>query len=248
MGFIPLANQQINMSFTGLTTTRQTIYHSINKEYFEDFCQKYKFNLAQQSVKNVNIYHVIYWLYNQFKSYKPFYTDFQRTNGFEIFEKCKDSFAPNCACFAIMMNDLLISMGFNSKAVWCLSNIAGDNECHALNHVQIPGTNRWVTVDPSSRSIICDEKGTPIDLLMVRNIVLNGEMVYPHRNKTIRQPIEFIKEYNRYMKKNLFQFLTHSEQGLYYPLDNNAILIHPKGKTSNYKKIWQKTTDISYLF
>ncbi len=233
--------------FTGFKKEHNIIYHSINEEYFKDFCRENNFFLAEKK-ENVNLYHVVYWLYNQFKSYKCFYMDFQDKNGFEIFNECKDSFSPNCACFSIMLNDLLISMGFNSKAVWCLSGIPGDTECHALNHVRIPSTNTWITVDPSSRSIICDKDGKPLDLLAIRNIILNGGRVFPHRNKTIRQPPDFIDEYNKYMKKNLFQFLTHFEQGLSYPLDHRAILIHPVGMNVITNKSWQKTSDISYLF
>ncbi len=226
---------------------RKTIYRSVGSEAFDQFCQTYKFRLSSKT-DLTKLYHVIFWLYHQFKSYKEFYSDFQHHNGFEIFEKCREEYAPNCACFAIMLNDILIAMGYKSKAVWCLSSDPLDDECHALNHVWIEELNRWVVADPSSRSVVCDEFGIPLDLLTMRKRIHRDEAVYPHRNKTIRQSSEFIKEYNRYMKKNSFQFLTHIEQGLYYPLDQNAVLIHPIGYTSTHKKSWKRTTDISYLF
>lgn len=224
-----------------------TVYYSAERKFFDEFCQKYGFKLTLRTDIG-NLYHVIFWLYHQFKSYKEFYTDFQNHSGFEIFEKCKERYAPNCACFAIMLNDILIAMGYKSKAVWCLSSDPQDEECHALNHVWLEEINQWIVADPSSRSVICDESGRPIDLLTMRNIIYNGGIVYPHRNKTICQPLGFIRDYNQYMRKNLFQFLTHVEQGLNYPLDDNAILIHPLGYTQKHNKRWKRTTDISYLF
>ena len=200
------------------------------------------------SKNNTNLYHVLFWLYNQFKGNRKVYKEFQSHNGFEIFKLCKTTYSPNCACFAIMLNDLLISLGYRSKAVWCLSSDPEDNECHALNHVWDDRLNSWIVVDPSSRSIVCDEWGTPIDLLTMRNTIFNGGIVYPHRNKAIRQTENFIIEYNKYMKKNLFQFLTHYEQGLLYPLDENAILIHPIGYEPRQDKEWGHTTDISYIY
>jgi len=229
------------------TMMSKTTYRSIERRSFEQFCQTYKFRLSSKTDLST-LYHVIFWLYHQFKSYKEFYGNFQNHNGFEIFEKCKEEYSPNCACFSIMLNDILIAMGYKSKAVWCLSSDPLDDECHALNHVWIEELNKWVVADPSSRSVICDELGTPIDLMTMRTRIYNDGIVYPYRNKTICQSAEFIKEYNLYMKKNSFQFLTHIEQGLHYPLDQNAVLIHPIGYLPMHERDWHRTTDISYLF
>lgn len=213
-------------SFTNVEISNKSdIYRSLDQTAFVEFCKRNKYPIKN----NTNIYLIVFWLYHQFKSYKEVYNKYQSHNGFEIFEQCKSSYSPNCACFAIMLNDLLISLGYKSKAVWCLSSDIHDNECHALNHVWIDKINSWVVVDPASQSIICNEEGMPIDLLTMRNIVYNDGVVYPHRNKSIRQSESFINEYNNYMRKNLFQFLTHYEQGLSYPLNHKAILIHPIG-------------------
>lgn len=230
--------------FSRIGLSRNTIYNSLDITDFYGFCTRNHCIFRN----NNNLYHVLYWLYNQFKGDREVYKEFQSHNGFEIFEFCKTSYTPNCACFAIMLNDLLISLGYKSKAVWCLSSNPKDNECHALNHVWNYSTNKWMVVDPASRSIVCDERGTPIDLLTMRDTIFNGGIVYPHRNKTIRQTESFIIEYNKYMKKNLFQFLTHREQGLLYPLDEKAILIHPIGYEPRQDKEWQHTTDISYIY
>jgi len=225
---------------------RNTVYHAVEKNIFDQFSRENNFKISL-STDLSTLYHTIFWLYHQFKSYKQFYSAFQTHNGFEIFQKCKESFAPNCACFAIMLNDILISMGYKSKAIWCLSSDPVDEECHALNHVWIDEINQWVVADPSSRSIICDEFGNPLHLLSMREYIYDGKFVYPHRNRSIRQSNAFIEEYNKYMKKNMFQFLTHIEQGLHYPLNKNAVLIHPIGYTALHKNEWERTSDISYI-
>lgn len=223
-----------------------TIYHAVDKDVFAQFCQTYNMRVSPKN-DLFTIYHMIFWLYHQFKPYKEFYQQFQRKNGFEIFEKCKTSYMPNCACFAIMLNDLLISMGFQSKAVWCLSADPNDDECHALNHVWLEERKQWVVADPSSRSVICDEDGNPLNLLAMRERIYAGKTVYPHRNRSIRQPDAFIAEYNQYIRKNMYQFLTHPEQGLRYPLDRTAILIQPEGRPAVQRKKWKCTADISCL-
>lgn len=223
-------------------------YHKISDEQFSSFLQKYNFPIKQTNTIKQSIYHIIFWLYHQFNPILPIFNEFQKYNGFEIFEQCKKSYSPNCACYAIMLNDLLLGFGFKSKAVWCLSDDPNDTECHALNHVFDPESKTWFVADPSSRSVICNENAIPIDLLTLRNSIQNGGIVYPHRNKTIRQSSDFILEYNEYMKKNSFQFLTQIEQGLSYPLEETAVLIHPIGYEENFKRPWKRTTNIRYLY
>lgn len=222
-------------------------YRRVSREEYEEFCDKYRLKYAYGD-NSVNLYHIVYWLYNQFVPGKPFFEDFQKYNGFEIFEKCKRNFSPNCACYAIMLNDLLLALGFKSKAVWCLPADTKDTECHALNHVFDEDKNEWYVVDPSCGSIICNESGKKVDLMTLRLTIGQGDYVYPHRNKHIRRPDEYIKDYNDYMKKKLYQFLTHNAQGISYPLEETAILIHPIGSKKMHKSIWQSTENIAYLY
>lgn len=228
-------------------STGHTIYHAVDKDAFTQFCQKYNMRISPKN-DLFTIYHLIFWLYHQFPSYRrEVFCRFHSHNGFEIFEKCRKSYMPNCACFAIMLNDLLISMGFQSKAIWCLSADPNDEECHALNHVWLEEQKQWVVADPSSRSVICDEDGKPLNLLTMRERIYAGKTVYPHRNRSIRQSDAFIAEYNQYIRKNMYQFLTHPEQGLHYPLGRTAILIQPEGQPAVQRKKWKCTADISYL-
>lgn len=48
--------------------------------------------------------------------------------------------------------------------------------------------------------------------------------------------------------KNSYQFLTHNEQGICYPLDKTAILIHRLGYTATHEKEWKRTENIAYLY
>ena len=223
------------------------VYHDITEEEFDVFCQKYRFVYMHEG-KKINLYHIVYWLYNQFTPGRPFYDDFQNHNGFEIFEKCKTGYSPNCACYAIMLNDILLALKYKSKAVWCLSEDPLDTECHALNHVFDEERDQWIAVDPACNSIICDEEGNPIDLLTLRNTIRSGNWVYPHRNKHMRRSPSYVEEYNTYMKKNSYQFLTHNEQGMSYPLDETAVLIHPLNTIAKYQKSWKSTHNIAYLY
>ena len=56
-----------------------TIYHSIDASAFKEFCQRNRYLIK----KRTNLYLVLFWLYNQFKSYKEVYDKFQKHNGFE---------------------------------------------------------------------------------------------------------------------------------------------------------------------
>lgn len=222
-------------------------YHWIPEKVFETFCLKYRF-IYMHDRTNINLYHIVYWLYNQFKPGKPIYEDFQDHSGFEIFEKCKGDYSPNCACYAIILNDILLALKYKSKAVWCLSENPSDSECHALNHVYDEKNNRWMVVDSACNSIICNEEGDPIDLMALRNRIRSGGYVYPHRNKHIRRSPYYIEKYNSYMKKNSYQFLTHNEQGMSYPLEETAILIHPLNTTMEYQRKWKSSHNIAYLY
>lgn len=147
-----------------------------------------------------------------------------------------------------MLNDILLALKYKSKAVWCLSGDPLDTECHALNHVYDEEKERWMVVDPAGGSIICDKEGTPIDLLALRNTIRSGNYVYPHRNKHIRCSPEYVEEYNAYMKRNSYQFLTHVKQGLSYPLDETAVLIHPLNTVAKHRRGWKSSNNIAYLY
>lgn len=223
------------------------VYKKIDEQFFNSFCAKYHLPNHEKKI-NINIYHLIFWLYNQFNTGKVQFNGFHENNGFEIFEKCNQEYSPNCACFAIMLNDILISLGIKSKVVWCLSQNQMDKECHALNHVFNHNENNWFVADPSCQSVVCNQDGNPIDLLTLRETIMYDGKVYPHRRKNTCHPEQFITQYNLYMKKNLFQFIVHTEQGLSYPPKKNAMLIHPIGYVPNHELANLYTCDVRYIY
>ena len=53
----------------------------------------------------------------------------------------------NCRMHSIMLNELLLAAGIESRFVTCLPEDTDDPDCHVVNIVWLPELNKWAMID-----------------------------------------------------------------------------------------------------
>ncbi|MFZ4929063.1 transglutaminase domain-containing protein [Chryseobacterium sp. Mn2064] len=84
-------------------------------------------------------------------------------------------YAQGCYGLAIAMNEIFLSMGFNSRIVICFSNqYPFPKGGHVINSVYIPSLQKWIYMDPQENAYIKDEKGNFLSIAEVRQHLIDG--------------------------------------------------------------------------
>ncbi len=91
-----------------------------------------------------------------------------------------------CYGLAISMNEILLSMGYQSREVICFSNrYPQPSGGHVINTVFIPSLDKWIYIDPQENAYLKDEQGHFLSIAEVREhlvskkpIVLNSTANY----------------------------------------------------------------------
>ena len=156
-------------------------------------------------------------------------------NGFELLSYCLKGYGLNCTGYSIILNEILLTLGYKSKCIWCLSSKHPyDNDCHALNHVLDPHRHTWFVVD-SAFGCIPVKNHMGMDIFALRDCLIKNEPF--DLLKSIKMYGDSYKSmYSRYLTKNIFMFLVLKSSGLIYDTKNNAILVVPVGFERNQSR------------
>ena len=155
----------------------------------------------------------------------------------------------NCAGYAKVFNDILLSQGILSKCVWGLSSDLSDKECHVFNHVYNPQTNKWMVIDPAFGFCAIDKASNYIDVNQLRRYVKNQDEIFCKQTETIAYNSVLTKRYMSYIPKNLFMFGTFKTSGaIYNPSKNQYCYIVPCGYEVDGYSSFIFTNNIGVLY
>ena len=120
--------------------------------------------------------------------------------------------AINCRFKAIVLTDLLMSIGIIALPLELVSPVIIDNKfitinVHFMVHVYIPEFNKWVLVDPSFNVIFKDNNGNLLDVFEVRkSLVIDNDLIldgYSFNGSNTR----CIEEYKTLFLKDTLEFI-----------------------------------------
>lgn len=194
---------------------------------------KYKINELLSTDSFIeNIFNVIKWLRGLIPNnpcYK--YINDESLSGIQLLEVClKTQKRLNCAGYAKVLNDILLSQGILSKCIWGLSSEMNDTECHVFNHVYNYQANKWMVVDPALGFCVMNKDNTYMDVLQLREAVKNQTEIICKQSMNMLYAEIDKKRYLDYIPKNLFMFGTFKTSGaIYDPLKNQYCYIVPNG-------------------
>lgn len=139
-----------------------------------------------------------------------------RRSGYSLMIRCKEEKKQlNCRGCAIVLNDVLLSIGIPSKFIACMSCDPYDPECHVANSVYIKEFNKWIYLDAATQSFVADENGIPMSIWEIHEQLKLGKklrfMIAPNiQNVNLKK-----HNFENYLIKNMFCFLSYQQYGPY---------------------------------
>lgn len=130
----------------------------------------------------------------------------EKKNAIDLWEWSKSNPGGfNCRMHSILLNELLISVGINSRVLCCLPADRNDNDSHVVNSVWLPEEQRWVMIDTDQKEYATDEHGTVLSLQQMRERIINGKPVIFNSlpGYSVNE-----NELTNYWSKNLYWFMS----------------------------------------
>ena len=115
----------------------------------------------------------------------------------------------NCRWHAILLSELLLSVGIKNRFVTCMPEDKNDQDCHVVNLVWLPEMDKWAMVDCDMQEYVTDPEGIPLSLEEMRAELIAGRKLNVHRNSD-PEGVEFMQGY---WAKNLYWFSIHMTYG-----------------------------------
>lgn len=151
-------------------------------------------------------------------------------HGFQLLELCRKGSKLNCAGCSIVLNDVLIALGYRSKCVCCIPYDTESMDTHVVVHVFDETTRRWFVADPAMGRVPCRPTGEAMDLLTLREYLSEeSELPFYRSGKLIRNSAE-CRQYAEELVEKVFLFLTFESSGCAYDFHASNLIV-PEGIT-----------------
>lgn len=235
---------------------------NFNLKYSYDTCsnylniilEKYNLKLLTEGLDDFSkIMKMTRWVNRIVPLNRELVLDFENYNALELLEKVSQGYSLNCAGYAIVLNEVLIALGFKSKCIWCLpfdfENT--DNECHVINHVYLPREDKYIIVDGAFGCCIKDSQNNFVNVIELRSLLEKEAEIKLLKTTSLYHDSSFTHTYITYLYKNLFMYsflttmnFTFKNGKRIYVVPQNYILFL-KNDNSNYNLI---TNNIKLIF
>lgn len=215
-----------------------------------DFLEKYNFsscliyNTLRRNVSNICRIIRLFAVGNTNIIKNPF-----SYNGFQLIEMCHKGYKLNCAGCSIVLNDILITLGYKSKCICCVPYETDDINTHVVVHVCDDTNNKWFVADPAMGRVPCDRKGNSMDILTLREYLSEeNEMPFYRSGKIILNDAE-CREYAEELIDKVFMFVVFQNSGLNYDFKSTKIII-PEGikHISSMYNVSEKTNNTFSMY
>ncbi len=81
----------------------------------------------------------------------------------------------NCRWHSILLSELLLSIDIKNRFITCIPEDSTDSDCHVVNIVWLPESEKWAMIDSDMTEYVTDSEGTPLSLEEMRNCVLEDK-------------------------------------------------------------------------
>ena len=125
----------------------------------------------------------------------------QNCNANEILDlTINNGLQSNCRMYAIVLTEILLSLGYKARMIKCLPMDLRFTECHCMCIVYCDFYNKWIVMDPSLGGIYYDENRIPMNIFEIREAIISNKQIdilyLPNNKKNVLQ----------YLCKNLIRF------------------------------------------
>ena len=119
----------------------------------------------------------------------------------------------NCWMYALVLNDVLLSMGYPSRVIHLWPYKEPPNESHVVTCVYSRDLSKWVMLDPDMRATVTDEAGSPLGIDEIRARIICREplrvadSIHLAYASLLGRPL-LKRLYIWYLSKNIFRYDT----------------------------------------
>ncbi len=134
----------------------------------------------------------------------------------------------NCRLHSIMLHELLLSCGIVNRFVTCLPADSDDCDCHVVNAVWLPESEKWAMIDSDMQAWVSGSEDIPLSLAEMRERFAAGESVAVHR---LFDADWSDGDYCSYWTKNLYWFDCWEDAGYDKEVDfvGRRVVLLPSG-------------------
>ena len=135
----------------------------------------------------------------------PVYPD--ELHALNLIELCRnENFKLNCYMYAIVLNEVYLSMGFASRLVHLIPQINETKESHWVTAVYANQMGKWIMMDPDMGGYMGNEQGELLGLSEIRRHLIEGRRLSVNRD--IGGFVKYLGKwsYPWYLSKNIFRF------------------------------------------
>lgn len=169
-------------------------------------------------------------------------------SGFQLLEMCFKGYKLNCAGCSVVLNDILITLGYRAKCICCIPYNTEDINTHVVVHVYDEINNKWFVADPAMGQVPCDKKGECMDVLTLRQYLSEeNELPFYRSGKLILS--KECQNYAEMLIDKMFIFMIFKNSGLTYDLRTTKIIV-PEGirRISSMYNVSEKTNNTFLMY
>ena len=218
-------------------------YASADDENLKKLRELYQLDsIAGQGSEAERIISLMKWVY-QLTSHASNPTIPQELNALNLIDLCmSENKKLNCMMYAIILNEVYLSMGFPSRVIHLLPHDGEHRESHWVNAVYSFDLGKWIMMDPDMCGYLRDERGQILGISEIRQRIVDDEPLIVNEDIGGLPKIFGKWSYTRYLSKNIFRYNclqnsvfgkhTQRENLVYYELlpdgFREALLSEPK--------------------
>jgi hypothetical protein len=130
-------------------------------------------------------------------------------NAMSMISYCnKNNQTLNCRGLSIVLNEIYLSMGYQSRFVVCFPKDSSDSDCHVICIVYSKTLHKWIWMDPTFEAFVMNELGELLSIDEVRIRLIENKPLILNPDANWNHKSSYIKSYylDYYMTKNLYRF------------------------------------------
>ncbi len=203
--------------------------------------QHYKLDsIAGNGNEETQIINLMRWVHHTVK-HDGFKVSPSEQNALNFLQLSKQNGNPlNCHAMAILLNDVYLAMGMESRYITCFPKDSADWEYHVVNAVYSKMNKKWLYMDPTNAAYVMDGKGQLLGLSEIREHLINKRVLIlnpdANWNQTYtRTETEYLWNY---MAKNMYWFECPLNSEFDYETEKQNttktyIRLYPQGYVNN---------------
>jgi hypothetical protein len=128
-------------------------------------------------------------------------------NALDLIPRCKGwKRGISCWIYALILNEIYLSMGFASRLVHLMPHSAADRESHFVVSVYAADLGKWVYMDPDFGGYFRDEQGSLLGITEIRRRLIDGQPLLANRDVRGFTMLLGKGSYPWYLSKNIFKY------------------------------------------